>query len=119
MNIKRLNAIIAQFWSTRLHNDVYYLGLCSEFAVALQKFLNAGTICKAGILHTCLYYKNHYCDIRGCYLRSHYRTVVPSFSLSPATDAEIKHIEKLLDTNTVKQIVSGLKQAQKEVDRRK
>jgi len=114
MNISTINKIIKRFWSNENRNDVYYLGLCSEFAVALKRFLGSGTIYKAGLMHTCLKYKDHYCDIRGCYPKSKYRSIVPSISLEPATNAEIHHIHNLLEKDTVTKIIKGLKQAQKE-----
>jgi len=115
MKISKLNKIIRQFHKNENYNDIYSLGLCSEFAVALKRFLGAGEIYKAGLLHTCLKYKDHYCDIRGCYPRTTYRGIVPSVSLEPATNAEIAHIHKLLEKDSTKRILDGLRQAQKEV----
>ena len=115
MNISTINKTIKRFWKNENHSDVYYLGLCSEFAIALKRFLNSGTIYKAGHMHTCLKYKDHYCDIRGCYPKSKYRSVAPSLSLLPATKSEIQHINNLLEKDTVKKILSGLKKAQKDV----
>lgn len=115
MEISKLNRIIHKFWKDEKHNDIYHLGVCSEVAVALKKFLQRGTVSKAGLMHTYLDYKNHCCDIRGCFTKSKYTMVVPSMSYSPATPKEIAHINKLLEHNTVAHICKGLKKASKEV----
>ena len=113
MEIAELEKTIERFWESENRNDVYFLGLCSEFAVALKKFLGGGVIYKAGLMHTLLYYKGHYCDIRGCFDKKTYAVRVPATSLTPATKKEIAHIYKLLDYNKTNQIVKGLKKAQK------
>jgi len=115
MDIKKLNAIIKRFWKNEGNNDVYYLGICSEFAVALRRSLKAGTIYKAGLMHTFLEYNGYYCDIRGCYPPGRYKALVPSPSYTPAKKSEIQHINNLLERDTVQHIVDGLKQAQREV----
>jgi len=115
MNTTKLNKIIKQFWANERHNDVYYLGICSEFAVALKKFLGAGTIYKAGLMHTFLEHNGYYCDIRGCFTPARYKTIAPAQYYRPATSKEIAHINSLLEHDTVAHIITGLKQAQKEV----
>lgn len=115
MNITKLNKIIRTFWSNEDHNDIYPRGVCSEFAIALQRYLNAGTIYKASLMHTFLKYKDHYCDIRGCHPPSTYKTIVPSLSYKPATKSELQHINNLLEQPTVDHIIKGLKKAEKEI----
>lgn len=115
MSITKLNRVIKRFWSNEDHNDIYPRGVCSEFAVALKRYLNAGTIYKASIMHTFLKYKDHYCDIRGCYTPNEYQTVVPSLSYTPATKSELDHINNLLEQSTVTHIIKGLKKAEKEI----
>jgi len=115
INIQKLDRIIKQFWKNERRNDKYHLGVCSEVAVALKRFLGAGTIYKAGLMHTFLEYQGYYCDIRGCYSPRAYPTIAPSPSYLPATPKEIAHINSLLEHDTVAHIIAGLKQAQKEV----
>jgi len=109
MNINKLNYIIRKFWQSQKYSDIYYLGKCSEVAVALQRFLKGGTIIKRGLMHSALKYKGYYCDIRGCYSEMEYKTKVPGEYLRPATAKEIKHINNLLERDTVSNIVKGLK----------
>lgn len=115
LEISKLNKIIHKFWKDEKRNDIYHLGVCSEVAVALKRFLQGGTICKAGLMHTYLDYKNHCCDIRGCFPKSRYPLIVPSGSYLPATTEEIAHINKLLEHDTVAHICKGFKKASKEV----
>ena len=114
MQISKLNQIIAQFRRTN-GADIYALGTCSEFATALKKFLNGGTITKAGLCHTTLQYKSHYCDIYGCKTQSYGEYTRPA---KPSEKAHINHYledGKNGKLNTVQQILSGLRKAQKEV----
>ena len=113
IDINKLDKIIKRFWADEGHNDVYYMGICSEFAVALKRFLKGGTIYKAGLMHTFLEYKGYYCDIRGCFAPSKYKTIVPATSYTSATSKEIAHINSLLEHDTVAHILKGLKQAQR------
>ena len=114
MSITKLNKILHQFrQNTNPYN--YKFGLCSEFAVALKRYLHAGQLYKSGIMHTCLKYKDHYCDINGCFTYSKYRTISPSVSLSPATKYEIHHIYNLLDNQAVQSILKTLKQSSKQI----
>jgi len=115
MKIQKLNTIIRTFWSNEDHDDIYARGVCSEFAIALKRYLNAGTIYKASLMHTFLKYKDHYCDIRGCYTPSEYKTIVPSLSYTPATKSELDHINSLLEHHTVNHIIKGLKKAEQEI----
>ena len=115
MNPQKLDRIIKQFWKNERHNDKYHLGVCSEVAVSLKKFLKAGVIVKSGLMHTAYKYGNYYCDIRGCFTEREFKTVAPGIYLRPATKKEIAHINKLLEHHTVAYILNGLKQAQKEV----
>jgi len=114
MNIPKLNRIIAKFRENE-GSDIYALGTCSEFAVALRKFLKGGTITKVGLTHTTLQYDGHYCDIYGCKKQTH------GVYTHPATPEEMKHINYYLEDgrpgkrNTVGQILRGLKKAEKEV----
>ena len=113
MKIAKLNRIINQFWTDESHNDKYHFGLCSEFAIALQRYLNSGQLYKAGLMHTFLKYKSSYCDIRGCFTPSEYTFKVPSPSYTPATKSEIQHIKSLLDEKEVSHIIKGLKKAER------
>jgi len=115
MNIKKLDSVIKRFWQNEGKNDVYYLGVCSEFAMALRRFLKAGTVYKAGLMHTFLEYKGYYCDIRGCFPPGKYKMVASATSYTPATQKEIAHIQSLLEHDTVDHIIKGLKQAEKEI----
>lgn len=114
MNINKLNCIIHKFWQSERYNTIYYLGVCSEVAVALKKFLGGGTIVKRGLMHTALKYNGHYCDIRGCMIEPEFRSRVPAEYLRPATPKEIQHINNLLERHTVNYIVKGLKKARGE-----
>jgi len=115
MNVKRLDKIIKQFWKNERYNDIYYLGLCSEMSVALKRFLGAGTLYKRGILHTVLKYKNHYCEVRGCMNQRQLLSTAPGEYLRPASNKEIAHIYNLLKEYRVKQIVKGLKKAERQI----
>ena len=115
LEIQRLNKIILRFWKNEKNSDIYYLGVCSEVAVALKRFLKGGTISKAGLMHTYFSYKGHYCDIRGCFTKSQYTMIVPAMSYTPVTPKEIAHINSLLEHDTVAHILKGLKKASKEV----
>lgn len=115
MKTSRLNRIIRQFWKNERYNDIYYLGLCSEFAIALKRFLGSGTIVKRGILHTGLKYKGYYCEVRGCMTERQFKNTVPGEYLRPANAKEITHIYSLLKNHRVNDIVKGLRKAEKEV----
>jgi len=108
MQISKLNQIIAQFRRNE-GADIYALGTCSEFAVALKRFLGGGTISKEGLMHTSLYYNKHYCDIYGCKKQPH------GIYNRPAKSSEMKHIKHYLELHTVQKILKGLRKAQKEV----
>ena len=114
MQISKLNQIIARFRQNE-GTDIYGLGNCSEFAVALKKFLGAGTISKEGLWHSSLYYKNHYCDIYGCKKTSY------GIYNRPGTKSENKHIKHYLEDgrhgklNIMSKILTGLKKAKKQV----
>jgi len=109
MDINKLNCAIKKFWQSEGYNEIYYMGVCSEVAVALKKFLGEGTIVKRGLMHTALKYKDYYCDIRGCMTPQQFKTRVPGEYLRPATPKEIQHINSLLEHHTVKKILNGLK----------
>jgi len=111
INPQKLDRIIKKFWANERHNDVYYLGLCSEFAVALKRFLKGGVIVKRGLMHTAFKYGNYYCDIRGCMTEGDFKARVPGVYLRPATKEEIAHINSLLDEEIVRYIIKGLKEA--------
>ena len=115
MDKKRLHKIIRKFAENEPNEYIYKFGLCSEFAVALKRFLKGGTISKAGLTHTYLKWKNHYCDITGCLNKEEFQFRNPSTSLSPATKAEIAHINKLLEHKEVDRIYEGLKKAARQV----
>lgn len=114
MSITELNRVIKQF--ARTHGtDIYRYGLCSEFAVALKRFLDGGELYKHGLFHVCLKYKGYYCDIRGCQTESQLLMDDP-MALSKdanrkAKPEEIRHLMGLLKKEQVKKIVEGLKQA--------
>ena len=114
MNIPKLNRIIAKFRENE-GSDIYALGTCSEFAVALRKFLKGGTVAKDGLMHTVLQYDGHYCDIYGC------KTYTSGEYIHPATPKEMKHINFYLEDgrpgkrDTVNIVLRGLKRAEKEV----
>jgi len=86
-------------------------GLCSEFAVALKKFLNGGTISKAGLMHTYLTYQGYNCDIRGCFTKETYKFMTPNEYYRPTNRSELTHINKLLDHERVAYIVRELRKA--------
>ena len=115
MNPTQLNTIIKRFHKNQNYSDIYKLGLCSELAVALKRYLHGGTIYKHGLWHTVLYYKGKYCDINGCQSSSQLMHNSPigltKSNLRAATPSELAHIKKLLDNKVVSQIVSGLKGA--------
>ena len=116
MNIQTLDKIIAKFWDSKRNDTRYYMGYCSEFAVALQRFLKSGRTAKHGLWHTVLEYKKHYCDVRGCHTPSDMYVVSPTPEKTrPANDSEIKHIYSLLHEDIVQDIVNGLKKAKVEV----
>lgn len=114
MEITKLNTIIRTFWDNEHNSTRYFMGLCSEFTEALKQFLGTGTIYKAGWLHTCLKYKNHYCDIRGCYPEAEYRVVSPSPYLKQITPSERKHFKSNLNHESVSYILKGLKKAKRD-----
>ena len=104
MNKNKLHKIIRNFADQEPNENIYKFGLCSEFAVALKRFLKSGTIYKAGLMHTALKWKNYYCDITGCLNKDRFQFRNPSTSLSPATKEEITHINNLLDHKEVDRI---------------
>jgi hypothetical protein len=122
MDIDKLNKVIARFWDNNKRNTMFYLGMCSEFAVALQKYLGGkGEITKHGLFHTVLKYNGLYCDVRGCQTYEQLNFKMPIGGVGgrdttrKATQKEIKHIYSLLNKRNVKYIYEGLKQAEKEV----
>jgi len=122
MNVNKLDKIIKRFWKNERNNDVYYLGLCSEFAVALQRYLKGkGSITKHGLWHTVLKYKGYYCDVRGCMTYKQMNFNMPIGGVGgkdttrEAQPDEIKHIYKLLNKDKVDHIYKSLKKAEKEV----
>jgi len=115
MDPKRLDKIIKRFWANERRNDKYYLGVCSEVAVALKRFTGGGKISKAGLMHTFFTYNGYYCDIRGCFAPNKYRSIVPAPYYRPAEPKEIAHINNLLEHDTVAYILAGLRQAQREI----
>ena len=115
MNTAKLDGIIKRFHRDRNYSDIYSNGLCSEFAVALKKFLRGGTIYKHGLWHTVLYYNGKYCDIHGCQSSSQLMRNMPigmtKANLRAANPTEIAHINKLLDNKEVARMIDGLKKA--------
>ena len=115
VNITQLDKVIRRFWQNENRNQIYYLGLCSEVAKALQKYLHGGKIIKKGLMHTALYYNGYYCDIRGCFTKRQFNVVAPSMYTRPANVNELNHINQLLDEDMVDYIVHGLKKAEREI----
>jgi len=119
MNSNKLDKIIKRFWATQNNNTIYYLGKCSEVAVALDRFLNRkGKIGKHGWFHSIYLYDGYYWDIRGKMTKKELDFKMPIGATDeprPATPDEIKHIYSLLDENFTKKVVEGLKKASKEV----
>jgi len=115
MNTAKLHATIKRFHRDHNYSDIYSNGLCSEFAVALKKYVHGGTIYKHGLWHTVLYYNGKYCDIHGCQTVSQLMRNMPigmtKANLRAAKPSEIAHINKLLDNNEVARMVAGLKKA--------
>ena len=115
MNTAKLHITIRRFHANNRYSDIYSNGLCSEFAVALKRYLHGGTIYKHGLWHTVLYYKGKYCDIHGCQTSSQLMTNMPigitKSNLRAAKPSEIAHINKLLDHTEVSRMVAGLKKA--------
>jgi len=117
MNAEKLDEIIKRFWK-REHNDTrYYLGFCSEFAVALDKFLDKkGKIGKHGWFHTIYIYDGYYWDVRGKMTKKKLDFNMPIGATDeprPANPDEIKHIYDLLNVQKVNYILKGLKEAQR------
>jgi hypothetical protein len=117
MNSNKLDKIIRDFWEKEKFDDRYYLGYCSEVAVALDRFLKkAGLIGKHGWFHTIYIYDGWYWDIRG---KMDKRKLDINMSVGaldeprPATKDEIQHINDLLNVEKVNHIIKGLKEAQK------
>lgn len=113
MSITELNRMIKQFGKV-YGKDIYRYGLCSEFAVALKRFLSGGELYKHGLFHVCLKYKGYYCDIRGCQTESELLMDDP-MALSKdanrkAKPEEINHLMSLLKEKEVNKVVEGLKQ---------
>jgi hypothetical protein len=122
MDTEKLNRIILKFWKNEHNNDVYYLGLCSEFAVALQRYLGGkGEITKHGLWHTVLKYNGMYCDIHGCMTENKLNFTMPiggvgvNESTRKARPDEVAHIYGLLNERMTKHIYDGLKKAEKEI----
>lgn len=115
MNITKLHSTIRKFHQQHNYSDIYKLGLCSEFAVALKRYLHGGTIYKQGLWHTILYYNGKYCDINGCQSSSQLMSSSPigltKANLRAATPKELSHINNLLDHREVARIIKGLKKA--------
>jgi len=119
MNPDTLDTIIKTFWKSERYNPDYYNGYCSEFAVALDRFLNhRGTIGKAGLFHTIYIYKGYFWDIHGKMTRNQLSLKMPITGTSivqPANQKELDHIYSLLNTQVVNHILRGLKKSQKVV----
>jgi len=114
MSVTKLDSIIQRFGDEK-GRDIYRYGLCSEFAVALKRFLGGGELYKHGLFHVCLKYKGFYCDIRGCQTEGELLMDDP-MALSKdanrkADQGEVKHLMDLLKEDRVKDIINGLKQA--------
>lgn len=116
MNANELNKIIEKFWKNENKNTDYYLGFCSEVAVALDKFLNkTGKIGKNGWFHTLYIWDGWYWDIRGKMDKKKLAFNMPVGATSevrPATPEELKHINDLLNVEKVNHILKGLREAQ-------
>jgi hypothetical protein len=118
MSITELNRVIKQFAKTH-GTDIYRYGLCSEFAVALKRFLGAGELYKHGLFHVCLKYKGYYCDIRGCQTESKLLMDDP-IALSKdanrkAKPEEVQHLMNLLQDDKVQNIIKGLNEAKNKI----
>jgi len=119
MNVQTLDKIIKQFWRNENKDTTWHTGFCSEFAVALDRFLNgAGQIGKQGWFHTIYIYKGNYCDVRGCMNENKLDFHNPIGSQGqpyPAAPHELQHINSLLNEGRVQRALAGLKRAQREV----
>jgi len=115
IEITKLNKVIKKFWNNENRNTIYYMGICSEFAKGLQKYLRGGKIIKKGLMHTALYYNGYYCDIRGCFTKRQFNVIAPSMYTRQANVREINHINELLDEDLVEYIVHGLKKAERQL----
>lgn len=120
MNVNVLDKIVKRFWANEGNSTIYYLGKCSEFAVALDRFLNQkGDIGKHGWFHTIYIYGNYYWDIRGKMTKKQLDFNFPIGSTShprPAYPDEIDHIYNLLDEEFTQKSVKGLQRAREELN---
>lgn len=119
MNSENLDKVIKRFWNKENRNTIYYIGKCSEFAVALDRFLNRkGTIGKHGWFHTIYLYDNYYWDVRGKMTKKELDFNMPIGATSeplPAKTEEIAHIYSLLNEEFTQKTVEGLKRAKEEL----
>ena len=119
MDTNTLDKTIKRFWKKESHDTKYYLGFCSEVAVALDRFLNKkGKIGKHGLFHTIYIYNGYYWDIRGKMDKRKLDLVMyvgATDEPRPANISEIKHINELLNVKKVNYILKGLKEARREI----
>lgn len=119
MNADTLDKIVKKFWKNKNRDTTYYMGYCSEFSVALDRFTNkGGKIGKHGWFHTIYIYKNYYWDVRGKQTKKQLDFNMPIGATDeprPAFPEEIKHINDLLNVKKVNEILKGLREAQQEV----
>jgi len=118
MTPERLHKVIKQFIRDEGGTNLYRLGRCSEFAVALKKFVGSGTITKHGTWHTVLYWKNIYWDANGQHTLNNLKStnyISAAENPHPATKEEIDHINSLLNKYFVDHILAGLRKASREV----
>lgn len=117
MNPDRLDRIIKRFWNSEHRDTTYYLGFCSEVAVALDRFINKkGKIGKHGLFHTIYIYGGYYWDIHGRMTKKELDFVCPIGATDeprPAYPHEIDHINNLLNKKKVQHILKGLEEAKR------
>ena len=114
MNANKLDKIIKRFWANHNNNTIYYLGKCSEFAVALDRFLKGkGKIGKHGWFHTIYIYDGYLWDVRGKQTKHQLDFNMPIGATDeprPARPDEIQHIMGLLNEPFTQHIVKELKE---------
>jgi len=127
MNGEQLDQLIGRF-RNNTNEEMFKRGKCSEFAVAVKLFLNGkdgskitmkdlttgiGDLYKHGLFHVCLFYDGHYWDIRGkqteTELLANDPTALNKAGNRKAKLEEIAHLYKLLDHQTVRNVIRGLK----------
>jgi len=117
MKADKFDEIVKRFWKWEKNDTRYYLGFCSEVAVAMDKFLNKkGKIGKHGWFHTIYIWDGYYWDIRGKMTKRELDFKMPIGATDeprPAKPEEIKHIYDLLNVKKVNYILKGFKDAQR------